>query len=266
MSVRLSIAAGKTRPLILKKRAACSTPSHNPPAISSSAAMIMLPTLWSFRSPGASKRYSKTSASFLRPASATRQFLTSPGGATPSSCLRRPLEPPSSATVTTAVRSATLSRNPRKSTGSPVPPPNATTRKSSYLLTTDQYTVLRRQQDLTPVASRWLTRAAACGVLSGFLAFEIPVPREEVDLGVALPEPPGELLDDDDRAVAPAGTADAQSEVRLAFGGVARNQEREQFARLLQKRRGVVMPEHGVAHRPVVARERPQIGVVVGVW
>src|SRR5215208_6564313 len=164
-----------------------------------------------------------------------------------------------------SVRSATLSRNPRKSTGSPVPPPNATTRKSSYLLTTDQYTVLRRQQDLTPVASRWLTRAAARDVLTGFLAFEVPVPHEEVDLGVALPELPGELLDDDDRAVAPAGAADAQSEVRLAFGGVARDQEREQFARLLQKRRGVVVLEHGVAHRPVVARERPQVGVVVGV-
>src|ERR671911_1549621 len=140
-SVRLSVAAGKTRPLILKNRAACSTPSQNPPAISASAAIIMLPTLWSFRSPGASKRYSKTSANLRRPASATRQFLTSPGGATPSSWRSRPLEPPSSATVTTAVSSPTLSLKPLSSTGSPVPPPNATNLMFSTPCTETEYTV-----------------------------------------------------------------------------------------------------------------------------
>src|SRR5215217_3452930 len=107
--------------------------------MSASAAMMMLPTVCSERSPPPSKRYSKTSASFLRPARATRQFLTSPGGATPSSCLSLPLEPPSSATVTTAVRSPTRSRKPRKSTGNPVPPPKATTLRSSYLLMNVEY-------------------------------------------------------------------------------------------------------------------------------
>src|SRR5215203_6139648 len=144
-SVRLSVAAGKTRPLILRNRAACSTPSQNPPAMSASAAIIMLPTLWSFRSPGASKRYSNTSASLRRPASATRQFLTSPGGATPSSWRRRPLEPPSSATVTTAVRSPTLSLKPLSNTGKPVPPPNATIFKFSTLRMGPEYTARRKR-------------------------------------------------------------------------------------------------------------------------
>src|SRR5215204_3239375 len=144
-SVRLSVAAGRTRPLILKNRAACSTPSQNPPAMSASAAIIMLPTLWSFRSPGASKRYSKTSASLRRPASATRQFLTSPGGATPSSWRRRPLEPPSSATVTTAARSPTLSLKPLSNTGKPVPPPNATIFKFSTLRMGPKYTAHRNR-------------------------------------------------------------------------------------------------------------------------
>src|SRR5918995_1304202 len=144
-SVRLSVAAGRTRPLILKNRAACSTPSQNPPAMSASAAIMMLPTLWSFRSPGASKRYSKTSASLRRPASATRQFLTSPGGATPSSWRSRPLEPPSSATVTTAVRSPTLSLRPLSNTGRPVPPPNATIFKFSTLRMGPEYTARRKR-------------------------------------------------------------------------------------------------------------------------
>src|SRR4051812_28418087 len=122
--------------------------------MSARAAMMMLPTLWSFRSPGASKRYSKTSASLRRPASATRQFLTSPGGATPSSWRRRPLEPPSSATVTTAVRSPTLSLKPLSNTGNPVPPPNATIFRFSTLRMGTEYTARRRRlagETLPPV-------------------------------------------------------------------------------------------------------------------
>ena len=61
-------------------------------------------------------------------------------GATPSSWRNRPLEPPSSATVTTAVRSPTLSLKPLSKTGSPVPPPNATSLVSSTLFTHLEYT------------------------------------------------------------------------------------------------------------------------------
>src|SRR5215210_4355493 len=121
--------------------------------MSESAAIIMLPTLWSFRSPGASKRYSKTSANLRRPARATRQFLTSPGGATPSSWRSLPLDPPSSATVTTAVRSPTLSLNPLSNTGNPVPPPNATTFRSSTLRMGAEYTVPRWRLAGEPLAA-----------------------------------------------------------------------------------------------------------------
>src|SRR5215216_5171295 len=133
--------------------------------MSAKAAMMRLPTLWSERSPPPSKRSLKTSASFLRPARATRQFLTSPGGATPSSCLKRPLDPPSSATVTTAVRSPTLSRRPRKSTGNPVPPPNATTRNSVLLPVIGVQYTLARPGPAVPATPAWTRRRITAGTL-----------------------------------------------------------------------------------------------------
>src|SRR5215216_3761129 len=188
--------------------------------MSAKAAMMRLPTLWSERSPPPSKRSLKTSASFLRSARATRQFLTSPGGATPSSCLRRPLEPPSSATVTTAVRLPTLSRNPPKSTGRPVPPPNATTRNSSYFLIDAQYIADLLQSALTArydrtrcrIAEQMLEPARFGPVSRGHLhpyCFLAALTASANRLAFSTTSPRSSLSSDDGARAPPAPTARA---------------------------------------------------------
>ena len=67
------------------------------------------------------------------------------------------------------------------------------------------------------------------------LSLHVPVPDEEVDSGVLVPETFGQLLGDGDGAVPSTGAADADGEVGLAFRGVARYEEGEQFASLLEE-------------------------------
>ncbi len=97
----------------------------------------------------------------------------------------------------------------------------------------------------------------------------VPMPYEEVYLGTfntLLSQVAGEVLDNGDRAVAASGTAYAQGEVRLAFGGVARYEEGEQVAEAGEELSGVFLTEDGVSDGLVVAGEGTQLGVVVGVW
>jgi hypothetical protein len=61
------------------------------------------------------------------------------------------------------------------------------------------------------------------------------VPDKEVDSSVLLPEAPCELFGNGYGAVPSTCAADADGEVGLAFCGVARNEEGEEFAGFLQE-------------------------------
>src|SRR5215218_826471 len=97
------------------------------------------------------------------------------------------------------------------------------------------------------------------------LLLRISVPDKEIYFGILLPEAPCELFGNGYGAVPAAGTADADGEVGLAFCGVARDEEGEQSAGLLEKFLAVFRAEDRLSNGRVVACKRPERGVVVGV-
>src|SRR5215210_48189 len=97
------------------------------------------------------------------------------------------------------------------------------------------------------------------------LFLHVPVPDEEVYSRVFLLDTPGQLLGYGDGAVSAAGTADAEGKVGFAFCRVSRDEEGEKSAGSIQELLAVFRAEHGLAHGVVVACERPDIRVVVGV-
>src|SRR5262245_53495182 len=81
----------------------------------------------------------------------------------------------------------------------------------------------------------------------------------DLDEHVLAPAPAaGEVLDDRDRAVAPAGAADRDGEVRLALGDVLRQQEVEQWLERLVELLEAAVAADVLDDARVVARERPQ--------
>src|SRR5215212_11393050 len=98
------------------------------------------------------------------------------------------------------------------------------------------------------------------------LLLHVPVPDEEVYLGILLLETPGQFFGDGYGAVPAAGAADAEGEVGLAFRSVAGDEEGEEIVRLLQEFLAVFGAKHRFAHGRVVAGEGSEIRVVVRVW
>ena len=140
-SVTISGVAGSTRPRTARISAARVTAPAKLPSSCVRAVSIRLPRLWPATSPSPSNRNPNRAATGLVVADrASRELRTSPG-ARPYGCRRRPELPPSSLVVMIAVirsRSSagrpgavaenSASFNPRRSTGTPVPPPRATIR------------------------------------------------------------------------------------------------------------------------------------------
>src|SRR5438876_6969608 len=74
-----------------------------------------------------------------------------------------------------------------------------------------------------------------------------------------------EMLGDGDRAMATAGAADGDDEVRLALGHVLREQEVEQLVQALVERGEAAVPRDVVDYALVEPRQLPQLGLVVRV-
>ena len=68
-----------------------------------------------------------------------------------------------------------------------------------------------------------------------------------------------DLLSDHDAAMAAAGAADPDRQVRLALAPVRREQQREQAVELVEELGGVGLAEHVVAHLGVGPGERAQL-------
>src|SRR5215210_1786989 len=97
------------------------------------------------------------------------------------------------------------------------------------------------------------------------LFLHVPVPDKEVYPRVFLLYTTGQFLGYGDGAVPTAGAADAEGKVGFAFCRVSRDEEGEKSAGSIQELLAVFRAEHGLAHGVVVACERPEIRVVVGV-
>src|SRR5919199_3190675 len=99
-------------------------------------------------------------------------------------------------------------------------------------------------------------------------ALQVPVADEEVHAGAPDPfllEVTGDLFGYRHGAVLTTGAAYAEREVRLPFGGVARDEEGEQVAQVREEFFGIVLTEDGIADGSVVTGEGAKFGVVVRV-
>ena len=200
-------AAGSTRPTAPTSRADLVERGHEVVAGSTRPAISRLPRAWPFRSP-ASKRCSRARAEHRvrrRPAR-SGSGGGRPGGTIPRSARSRPLDPPSSATDTTAVMSPAYGTRRPQGRRQPVPAADARDRASGP----------RR-------------RAASLG--------DVPV-RSPSARAPQVAEPLGDLLGDRDRAVATAGAAERDGQVRLALGLVL-GQEQGRAGRSTRSRNGV---------------------------
>src|SRR3546814_5236325 len=110
-------------------------------------------------------------------------------------------------------------------------------------------------------------RHTRCALVTGVQTWALPISRD-VAVGksgrpAALAEPGSQPFSQENRAVAPAGTADRDGEVALALALVARQQAGQHVGELAEEGLKAGVPSHVVGHRRVLAAERLQLRNIV---